>query len=96
MFSVTPGRRTVQEGPSMVSCRENITYIYLYKERERERDLLTIPSELMRSQTCLVTDRFVRTGKQETATHQPCSKSIAFTCFSLTHLKVNLLNSSVT
>ena len=38
MFSVTAGRRTVQEGPSMVSCRENITYIYLYKERERERE----------------------------------------------------------
>ena len=39
---MTPVYRTVQEGLSMVSCREGITkskhVLYIYRERERERD----------------------------------------------------------
>ena len=47
-ISMTPVYRTVQEGLSMVSCREGITkskhvflvlYIYIERERERERDV---------------------------------------------------------
>ena len=41
-LSMTPVYRTVQEGLSMVSCREGITkskhvlYIYIYRHREKE------------------------------------------------------------